>query len=274
MSWKQEISEIIGRQDENGGPYWSRADGNIHAPAGFSTIDVMHAIGQLGGKVEDSPVLKEAVEFLLGYQNDDGSFRYGTQKSKLPCITANVLSVLGRLSLPNSASIDKSYSWLLDNQAADGGWRCATVKLGKAPETDASNPGTTLWVLDAFLFKNGMKRHVDALNSGVDFLLDHWSSRKPLGPCNFGIGGRFLKTEFPFRRYNLFYYVYVLSQYESARNDKRLHEAFEALKPYTDSGHLSVASPHRAWKGAVFAPQTGPSEPASKYWKEIVKRLG
>jgi len=33
------IDEIIRRQNDNGGPFWSREDGDIHAPFGFSTID-------------------------------------------------------------------------------------------------------------------------------------------------------------------------------------------------------------------------------------------
>jgi hypothetical protein len=273
MKWKNEIKALINRKHENGGPFWSRSDGNILAPAGFCTIDVLHAIGQLGGKVTASTALRDAANFLLTYQNDDGSFSYSQQTTKLPCNTANILSTLGRLGVSNSKPIDLAYSWLFTNQAPDGGWRCATVKRGKSPETNASNPGTTLWVLDACLFRDNDKQENKQLNRGVNFLLDHWNSRKPLGPCTFGIGSRFLKTEFPFRRYNLFYYVYVLSQYEDAVRDHRLHQAFEALKLQAKNGGLRIRAPHKAWKGSVFAPEIGPSRPSVEYWRELTKRL-
>lgn len=273
MDLKPEINALIARQHENGGPFWSRVDGNIHAPAGFCTIDVLHAIGQLGGSAAGNPVLKDALSFLETYQNDDGSFRYTDKQSKLPCITANVLCVFGRLGASDWPGLDAAYEWLRSNQASDGGWRCATTKLGKSPETDASNPGTTLWVLDACLFRKHSKKVKAQLNQGVDFLLDHWDSRKPLGPCTFGIGSRFLKTEFPFRRYNLFYYVFVLSQYDRAIRDHRFRQAFAALKRQAKGNGLRITAPHKAWKDSILAPETGPSRPATKYWEDICKRI-
>ncbi len=273
MSWEPEIDALIARQHENGGPFWSRADGNILAPAGFCTIEVLHAIGQLGGTARSNTDLGDAIAFLETYQNDDGSFSYTKKKSRLPCVTANILSAYGRLGVSRSQHAELAYAWLLSQQAADGGWRCATVKLGKSPETDASNPGTTLYTLDACLFRKKSKQDTEKIERGVNFLLDHWDSRKPLGPCTFGIGSRFLKTEFPFRRYNLFYYVFVLSQYESALRDHRLKEAFETLKLQAENGGLRVTAPHRAWKGSVFAPDTGLSGPAARYWRGIIKRF-
>lgn len=162
---------------------------------------------------------------------------------------------------------------MLAKQAVDGGWRCATARQGQSPETDASNPGTTLWVLDACLFRDNNKQEAEALNQGAAFLLDHWDSRAPLGPCAFGIGSRFLKTEFPFRRYNLFYYVYVLSHYDCAIGDTRFREALSVLKSQSVNDGLLVTAPHKAWKGSVFSPETGPSRIASEYWQDITKRL-
>jgi hypothetical protein len=47
--------------------------------------------------------------------------------------------------------------------------------------------------------------------------LQHWVVKRPLGPCHFGIGTLFMQVEYPFLRYNLFSYVYVLSFYERAK---------------------------------------------------------
>ena len=71
-----------------------------------------------------------------------------------------------------------------------------------SPETDASNPGATLYVLDAFLYRENSAKEKKNLDLGVTFLLGHWDTRSPLGPCEFGIGSTFMKTEFPMIRYN------------------------------------------------------------------------
>jgi hypothetical protein len=44
------------------------------------------------------------------------------------------------------------------------------------------------------------------LDRAVDFLLEHWTIRKPIGPCHYGIGTLFMQVEYPFRNYNLFIY--------------------------------------------------------------------
>jgi hypothetical protein len=53
MSINSEIKDIIGLSEINGGSYWSRSDGDIHAPAGFSTIDVLNTLGDIGVRYND-----------------------------------------------------------------------------------------------------------------------------------------------------------------------------------------------------------------------------
>lgn len=266
-----EIQDIVDRRAENGGAFWSRADGSIHAPAGFSTIDVLNVLGDLGATVRSHPVLGEAAEFVLGYQTAEGAFRYTRSSSRLPCITGQALAGLGRLGLAHDPRYAAGLSWLMESQADDGGWRCGTVKLGRSPVTDASNPGATLFVLDAFRFRHvGQGPDVTArLDRAVESLLHHWETRTPLGPCLFGIGSRFLKVEYPFLRYNLFYYVYVLAHFPRARGDDRFAEAFHELAAHTREGRLVVDAPHHSWQGYSFARKGQPSDHATTRWEEI-----
>ena len=60
---------------------------------------------------------------------------------------------------------------LFTSQQKDGGWRCSTVKLGKSPETDASNPGTTLFVLDLLKNKIISESQQVKTDQAVEFLL-------------------------------------------------------------------------------------------------------
>lgn len=265
------VQDLLRRRAENGGPFWSRADGNIHAPAGFSTIDVLNVLGQLGATVETHPDLGGAVELVLRYQTPEGAFRYSGARSQLPCIAGQVLAALGRLGLAEDARYAGGLRWLVDHQADDGGWRCATVERGKSPVTDASNPGATLFVLDGF--RPALDRQAPAvharLDRAVEFLLHHWETRAPLGPCLFGIGSRFLEVEFPFLRYNLFSYVYVLAHFERSSSDPRFLEALDALAAHVRDGEMVVDSPHRAWQAYDFARRGSPSALATQRWREI-----
>lgn len=267
-----DIQLILAAQNENGGPFWSREDRDIHAPSGFSTIDTLSVLGELGASLHQYPQLRDATDFVMTYQSPEGSFKYAPVSARLPCMTARILAALGRIGMTNDARLEKSYRWLSDTQWNDGGWRCNTVKLGKSPQTDASNPGTTLYVLDAFRFRDNTQE-LDSLNRGVAFLLKHWLIRQPMGPCLFGIGSRFLQIEYPFLRYNIFYYVYVLSFYQTARNDHRFQEAFNHLAGKVQHDQIVPEKPHKAWQHYAFARKGGSSVKATRRWMEIRDNL-
>lgn len=269
--YNSEIEEIISSCQINGGAYWSRHDGNIHAPSGFSTIDVLYTLGEIGVKVTDSETVRKAIDFLFSYYDEKGSFKYSPKSAKLPCITARILAALGKLGYPNDFRIEKCYRYFLETQQNDGGWRCATAKHGLAPEKDASNPGTTLYVLDAFQFRNNPEADRIQLDNAISFLLKHWETRLPLGPCRFGIGSQFLAIEYPFLRYNLFYYVYVLSKYEKARKDSRYHEALISLRKKTVENKIFPETPHKLWSKYSFAQKNQYSKNATKRFMEVIE---
>lgn len=273
MNFSSEIEQILKQQNQNGGSFWSREDGDIHAPHGSSTMDTFFVLGELGASVEKYPILRKVIEFIYSYQTDDGSFKYSCNSSKLPCITARILAALGRVQADKNFSLEKSYQHLLKLQKPDGGWRCNTVKVGKSPITDASNPGTTLYVLDAFRFRKNSQQDMIQLAKGVDFLTQHWEVRQPIGPCAFGIGSRFMQIEYPFLRYNLFYYVYVLSFYHSAIYDNRFLEAFDILKSKVTKHGIVPENPHRLWQKFSFAQKNKVSTLATERWNEIKDNL-
>ncbi|MEP1097024.1 MAG: prenyltransferase/squalene oxidase repeat-containing protein [Cyclobacteriaceae bacterium] len=270
MEYSRDIEIVIDRHQKNGGLYWSREDGDIHAPHGSSTMDTLEVLGELGANTKEYPFLSKAIDFVFEYQSVDGAFYYSRKSSRLPCMTARILAALGRLGAGQDKRAEKSYLQLLDTQWPDGGWRCNTVKLGKSSNTDASNPGTTLYVLDAFLHRKNSPKEIDQLNRGVEFLLHHWETREPLGPCDFGMGSRFFQIEFPFLRYNLFYYVYVLSFYKHAWQDQRFKDVCGIVSSKLENGKIIPENPHRAWRKFDFARTGQVSELATKYWNEII----
>jgi hypothetical protein len=266
-----EIKTIIASSGINGGRYWARKDGDIHAPAGSSTIDVLSTLGDLGVKYGDYGEIREAVDFVFRYYSQEGSFRYSEKSSKLPCITARILTAFGRLGYSDER-VEKCYDSLLQFQGEDGGWRCNTVKIGKSKATDAGNPGTTLYVLEAFSYRKNTIGDLEKLEKGAQFLLKHWETRAPLGPCAFGIGTTFIKIEYPMLRYNILYYCHALSKYKKARSDRRFKAAVKELESRLVDGKLIVENPHKAWQGFVFARKGAPSAAATKKYRAITMR--
>ncbi len=269
MNYSKEIKSIFDRQNDNGGEFWSREDGDIHAPNGYCTIDTLNVLGELDATVKEYPILNQIIDFIFDYQTSDGCFKYSNTSSKLPCMSARILSTIGKLKVNDDKRTEKSYEQLLETQWSDGGWRCNTVKMGKSALTDASNPGTTLYVLDAFRFRNNNLKELTKLNKGIDFLLQHWKIRQPFGPCGHGIGSRFFQIEYPFLRYNLFYYVYVLSFYDFAIKDDRFQDAYKSLLVKIQDGNIIPENPHRSWQKFNFAKKGKISQLATKRWSEI-----
>jgi hypothetical protein len=104
-------------------------------------------------------------------------------------------------------------------------------------------------------------------------LLDHWTTRLPLGPCHYGIGTLFRQTEYPFSTYNLFAYVYVLSFYNSAKNDARFLDALKAMESKLLDGKVVVERVNKKLAGLSFCEKGKPSELATRHYHEILKNL-
>ncbi len=107
----------------------------------------------------------------------------------------------------------------------------------------------------------------------MDFLLGHWKTRLPLGPCHYGMGTLFMQVEYPFANYNLFVYVYVLSFYERAKKDKIFLEALDALKAKTVDGKIVVERLNRQLAGFSFSRKGEPSELGTVRYNEILKNI-
>ncbi len=119
-----------------------------------------------------------------------------------------------------------------------------------------------------------MPNHSPALDKAVEFLLDHWVSRLPLGPCQYGIGSLFLRVSYPFTGYNLFAWLYVLSFYDRARQDPRFTEALTVLEAKLEGGWIVPERVPRALADFTFCRKGLPSELATRRYHEILTNLG
>ncbi|NLN46955.1 MAG: prenyltransferase, partial [Clostridiaceae bacterium] len=130
----------------------------------------------------------------------------------------------------------------------------------------------TLIALDAFRLA-GEANRIPSLDRAVDFLLEHWTIKKPIGPCHYGIGTLFMQVEYPFRNYNLFVYVYVLSFFDRAKRDPRFLDAWQALQAKTVDGQIVVERVVPKLANFAFCKKGSPSVLATERYREIVDNI-
>lgn len=271
-SISRDIDAIISRRFHNGGDFWATPDGRIFVGSPFSTISSLSILYELGVPSSHEAV-RGGLALLLGAWRDDGRIRLAPKAPLYPCYTAEAARVLCRFGYANDERLQLTAAYLLDNAHEAGGWRCNFTKLGKGPGTEYANPGATLFVLDVLRF-TGHTEAGDVVDDAVESLLRHWETRSPCGPCQYGIGSRFLQVEYPFLRYNLFFFVYVLSFFPAARGDARFREAVDVLSSRLDqNGRMIVEAPHRRLKGLEFCERGKPSDLATVRYREVITNL-
>lgn len=270
-SAKHDIEFIVSKRHDNGADFWATPDGRISKGSPFTTLDCAVMLSDLGMDPTD-PILTGTAELIFSALRDDGRFRIAPRGTIYPCHTINAVQALCHLGYESDDRLIKTFEHLASAEQADGGWRCKKYSFGKGPETAFSNPGPTLAAIDCFRLINAHQRPA-SLASAVDFLLDHWTSRSPLGPCHFGIGSLFMQVTYPFASYNLFFYVYALSFYERARSDPRFLEALNALESTLQGGKVIVQRPHPKLAPLAFCRPGEPSELATKRYREIRHNL-
>ena len=270
--YSSDVEVFLSHQYDQGADLWTTPDNRLIKGAPFSTLESALYLLELG-VASTEPVLQKTAELIFDAWQEDGRFKLYPQGAVYPCHTANAASVLCHMGYAADGRLQKTFRHLLAIQHTDGGWRCNKFSFSRGPETEYSNPHPTLMALDAFRFSDGLNKE-PALDKAVDFLLEHWTVRNPIGPGHYGIGTLFMQVEYPFRNYNLFLYVYVLSFYNRAKSDRRFLEAFKALEAKTVAGRIVVERVVPKLAGLAFCKKGQPSPLATARYHEILKNLG
>jgi hypothetical protein len=266
-----DVEAILSHRYDNGADYWTTPDKRLIKGSPFTTLNSVLFLLELGMDPSE-PLLKECADLIFSTWREDGRFKLAPKGSIYPCHTIYAAEVLCYMGYASDAKLQKTFEHLFDIQHTDGGWRCNKFFFGRGPETEYSNPFPTLLVLNAFRFSDYLNSA--ALDKAVDFLLEHWTIKKPIGPCHYGIGKLFMQVEYPFYNYNLFIYVYVLSFYDRAKKDKRFLEALEALQSKMVDGQIVVQRVVPKLARLSFCEKGKPSELATLRYNEIIKNLG
>lgn len=268
--YQSDVEALLAKRHDSGWDYWTTPDRRLAKGSPFSAIDCAYILKELGMDSAET-IMKETAGLILDSWREDGRFKLSPQGAIYPCQTIHAARTLARLGYASDTRLKKTFEHLLEIRHNDGGWRCNKFSFGRGPETEFSNPGPTLMALDAFRFTDIPNKNLD---QAVDFLLAHWESRIPLGPCHYGIGSLFLQVAFPFLTYNLFYYVYVLSFYDKARNDGRFVKALDTLESGMVNGRIIVERPNQKLAGFNFCKKGEASDLAMERYHEILKNIG
>lgn len=267
-----DVDAILSYRYDHGADYWTTIDKRLIKGSPFSMLECILYLLDLGMESTE-PLLKECANVIFSAWREDGSFKLYPQGSIYPCHTANAANVLCHMGYALDERMQKTFQHLLDTQYTDGGWKCNKYSFGRGPETEYSNSLPTLNVLNAFRFSEYLNKE-PALDKAVNFLLEHWTIRKPIGPCHYGMGTLFMQVEYPFRNYNLFVYVYVLSFYNCAKDDKRFLEALKALESRMVDGQIVVERVVPKLAKFSFCKKGEPSALATIRYHEILENLG
>lgn len=265
------METILSHRYDNGADYWTTSDHKILKGAPYTTLESALYLLELGVPSDDA-VMRNVAELIFSNWKEDGRIKTSPTGAIYPCHTALALHVLCSMGYSDDERVKKSFEYFLDTQQKDGGWKCNKYSFGRGEETDHSTPYTTLVVLDLLRYSSYFNNDI-ILNKAVDFLLEHWIIRKPISPCHYGIGTLFMQVEYPFRGYNLFCYVYVLSFYDCAKKDRRFLEALKALKQKAINGQIPVERVVPKLAKLNFCKKGEPSELATKRFQEILDNL-
>ncbi len=268
--YASDIEEILSHRLDNGADYWTTEDHKLLKGAPYTTLESALYLLELGFPAGHE-IMKSVAGLIFDNWKEDGRIKVSPAGGIYPCHTALAIKLLCRMGYSDDARVGKSFKYFLDTQQEDGGWKCNKYSFGRGEETECSTPYTTLLVLD--LMRYSLYFDDARFDKAVDFLLEHWVVRKPISPCHYGIGTLFMQVEYPFRGYNLFYYVYVLSFYERARSDKRFLEALEALKAKTVNGEIVVERVVPKLAKLSFCRKGQTSELATLRYREILANI-
>jgi hypothetical protein len=271
QEYASDLENILATQNINGGEFWSTSDGGLAKGVPFSTLETGIMLNEIGLDSHRKEIAG-IVDLIFKNIREDGRIRVYPSGTIYPCQTANAARTLCYSGFAQDPRLAQTYRYFLETQQEDGGWRCNASKYGNGPETKFSNPGPTLTVLDVFRFTEHLNSNAQ-LDKAVEFLLHHWETRLPLGPCHYGIGSLFMKIEFPMVRYNIFHYVYTLSFYDKAKKDPRFLEALNAIAEKMDHGKIVVESTNKKLAKLDFCKLNEPNMLATARYEEILKNL-
>jgi hypothetical protein len=268
------IRQILKKQTGTG--YWGTSK-DIYSwfPRKDTTFWMLGVLADFG-LTKDNKHIAHAGEYVLTTQLENGGFGWAPPPTAADCFTGILTESLAKAGYGDDPRLQKAYSWLINRQRLDGGFWCKNTGLpGKPREKEPSCAFATLCTLGAFSQNPELKNSAIA-EKCVEFLLKCWENRGKIKYAGHDsqVGTGWEKLKYPFTDYRILKYLDVLSQFESARSDRRMNEMLELLiAKHDENGRFCAESIHNVWSDFDFGQKKYPSRWITLLVYRIVKRI-
>jgi hypothetical protein len=244
-------------------------------------------LSELGFRKED-PEIKRITSKILNHQSINGPFQVlsnypthfggsGLDEWLWALCDAPTLSyALLRFGYGDDERVMNSIDHMV-GLITNNGWPCAVAStLGKfkgpGKKTDPC-PYANLIMLK-LLSELPFSNFQEALDIGIETLLNLWENSLEQRPFLFRMGTDFRKLKVPFIWYDILHVAEVLSRFPQCRKDKRFLEIIEVILSKSDEeGKYKSESIWTKWKGWEFCQKREPSRWITLCILRIQKRI-
>jgi hypothetical protein len=243
-------------------------------------------LADIGVRVED-PGMDQVIDRISEHRSDEGAFKIlantprsfgGSGEDEwvwMLCDTPSVLYALIKMKA-NAPRLQDAVEHLA-GYGRENGWPCAvSPEMGrfKGPgKRDDPCPFATLISLKALYELPGWTDS-NAVNNGIESLLDLWEQRKERRPYLFAMGTDFRKLKAPLIWYDILHVLDVLTLFPQTLEDTRLKEMLDIIKQKVDSQkRFTPESIWKAWSEWDFGQKKEPSPWVTFLVHRILKRV-
>jgi hypothetical protein len=192
------------------------------------------------------------------------------------CDTPTILHALIQFRYGDHPAVEKAQKHLA-GIIRENGWPCAAdPSLGKFRGPGRKGdpcPYANLIAVKA-LFAGGGNGYAEALNTGVEMLLNHWKNQGDRKIYMFGIGTTYRRLKYPFIWYDILHVLDILSRIPAVHSDSRFKEMLKVLiDSQEEDGRFKAGSVWKAWKEWGFGQKREPSPWITLLALRILKRV-
>lgn len=266
--------------------HWPGAVVSSHKNAGL-LLHKLAFLTDLGVKADDE-TMPAIIEKIVAHRAPDGPFQVlmniptvfgGTGKDQFAwvlCDTPTIVYSLAKLGLTANAFVINAKEHLTA-LGRDNGYPCAASKeLGKfrgPGKKEDPCPYATLLMLKIMSLYQA-DRESDNACRAAESLLRLWENSQTAHPYMFYMGTDFRKLKAPFIWYDILHIADILSNFPSARADRRFKQMTELIALKADSnGLFTPESVWKAWAEWDFGQKKKPSPWLTFLVYRLLKRI-
>jgi hypothetical protein len=215
-------ARLLAAQDPDG--LWA---GALYSPKWTSTTYTLLLLLRLGLRPGDERAVAGCHQLWTSARWYDGGLTFAKSiREPETCITGMLVTLSAYFGVAD-ARLDPTVEWLLEQQLADGGWNCETIRSGSRHGSFHTSI-TVLEALDTYERAGGSIGVDSAMRAGQGFFLDHRLSHSH--HTGRAVDAAF--TRYPFPPQWHFDNLRGLEHFRAvgAPRDERLADAIEALR--------------------------------------------